>query len=271
METVEVQDVEIPALGFGTWELSTQEAEEGTRHALELGYRHVDTAQMYQNEEGVGRGIRESRVAREEVFLTTKVWYDELTPDQVRQNIEERLRLLDTEYVDLLLIHWPNERVDLAQTLETFFELQEEGKIRHAGVANFPPDLMAESLEYGPLLTDQVEFHPYLDQPTLTDMAVEEDFMVTAYSPLAHGRAVNDEVLGNIGAEHGKSAAQVALRWLIQQEKVAAIPRSSDPDHREENVQVGDFELSDEEMERVRGLDRNGRIIDPSFAPAWER
>jgi len=271
MEHVNVKDTEIPALGFGTWELSTREAEEGTRHALELGYRHIDTAQMYQNEEGVGRGIRESRVSREEVFLTTKVWFDELTPDQVRQNIEERLRLLDTEYVDLLLIHWPNPRVELEQTLRTFFELQEEGKIRYPGVANFPPDLMEEALEEGPLLTDQVEYHPYLDQPTLREMAVERDFMLTAYSPLAHGRAVNDQTLQQIGSDHGKTPSQVALRWLIQQRNVSAIPRSSDPEHREENFDIWDFELSDEQMQRVWDLDRNGRMIDPAFAPDWER
>jgi 2,5-diketo-D-gluconate reductase B len=271
MLTVDVQAASVPALGFGTWQLTGEACREGVRHALELGYRHVDTAQMYANEDQVGQALADSRVPREELFLTTKIPPRNLAPEAVRSSHEESLRKLGTDDVDLLLIHWPSDRVPLGATLEAMRRLQEEGKTRHLGVSNFTPSLVREALEHAPILANQVEYHPYLGQDALRDLAVRRDLMLTAYSPLAKGRVLNEPVLTAIGQAHGKTSAQVALRWLLQQPNVSTIPRSSNPEHRAANLDVFDFELSDDEMKRVDGLARGERIIDPDLAPDWER
>ncbi|MDP8930554.1 MAG: aldo/keto reductase, partial [Actinomycetota bacterium] len=229
---VEVQGERVPALGFGTWQLSGQAAVEAVHHALELGYRHLDTAQMYRNEAQVGQALAASGLDRSEVFLTTKLLPRNLEPDRVHRSTRESLERLQTDYVDLLLIHWPAFADPMEATLAAMVALREAGTARHIGVSNFTPTLLREALDHAPLFSNQVEYHPYLAQPELRQVAVERELMLTAYSPLAKGGVVDDETLTEIGRRHGKTATQVSLRWLIQQDHVAAIPRSADREHR---------------------------------------
>jgi 2,5-diketo-D-gluconate reductase B len=271
VEHVVVNGVRIPSLGFGTWQLRGDEAYDGVRDALEIGYRHVDTAQMYGNEAEVGRAIADSEVDREEIFLVTKVPPKNLSPADVRSSHEESLRRLGTDDVDLLLIHWPSNSVPLADTLEAMTALVEEGKTRHIGVSNFTPSLVDEARDHAEIIANQVEFHPFIDQSHLVVNATRNDLTLTAYSPLAEGRVVGDATLETIGEHHGKSAAQVAIRWLLQHPNVTVIPRSSSPEHREANFDVFDFELTGNEMERIAARSRGERLTDPPMAPDWER
>ncbi len=244
------------------------------RHALDLGYRHLDTAQIYANEAEVGRALAESGVAREAVFLTTKVWIDRFTSDRLAPSVDESLRRLRTDYVDLLLLHWPNPDVPLAETIRALNQVQQAGKTRHIGVSNFPTKLLREALALTdvPLVTNQVEYHPYLSQRAVLAVLREAGMCLTAYSPLAQGRLLDDPVLRTLGARYGKTPAQVALRWLLQQDDVVAIPKAARPEHAAANIDVFDFTLTDEEMRQIHGLARpDGRVVDPpGLAPAWD-
>ena len=270
---VHAQAAEIPKLGFGTWELEGSEAEEGVRDALEIGYRHIDTARAYGNEREVGTAIGGSGIDRDEIFLTTKLWFEDLAPDDVTAQLHDSLKALGSDYVDLLLVHWPNPEFPVARTLEAMAELREQGKIRHLGVSNFPTAELEEalSLSSAPLLANQIEMHPYLDQSELVGFAAERGIAIEAYSPLAHGEVLGDEVLAEIGERHDKSAPQVALRWLVEHPNVVALPRSSSHENRVANLDVFDFELEQGERERIAALARpDGRQIDPEFAPDWD-
>ena len=262
----------MPALGLGTWQLKGDEATEAVAHALDIGYRHIDTAQMYRNEREVGLGLKSADVDRDEVFLTTKVSHDNLKYRDVIASAEDSLRRLDTDYVDLLLIHWPNKEVDLEETLDAFQEVQHRQKTKHIGVSNFPSALVRRALDIAPgLATDQVEYHPYLSQSPLLEALRAREMILTAYSPLAQGEILDEEVVREIAETHGKSPAQVVLRWLLQQDRVAAIPKAASAQHREANFDVFDFALSDGEMDQLHSLARDdGRIIDPGFAPDWD-
>jgi len=251
-----IKGEKVPSLGLGTWRLSGEECIRSVERALDLGYRHIDTAQIYANEGEVGRGIQNSGVDREEIFLVTKVWTSSFSYDDVIRSTHESLKKLQTEYVDLLLMHWPNPRVPLEETLGAMRELQEEGSVKHVGVSNFPPSMVEEATQYAEIFCNQVEYHPYRAQEELLEQAKEMDYLLTAYSPVAGGAAVNDATLREIGRAHGKTAAQVALRWLIQQEQVAAIPKATSEDHLRSNLDIFDFELSDEETERVSTMQR---------------
>jgi 2,5-diketo-D-gluconate reductase B len=264
-----IRGVQVPALGFGTWPLKGEECREAVRDALSAGYRHVDTARMYGNEEEVGRGIREGGVPREEIFLTTKLWYTELGRTQVVDSLHSSLRRLQTEYVDLLLVHWPSSTVPLGETMEAMTGLQREGKVRQVGVSNFPPTLLREALGYAPVFCNQVEYHPFLGQTALRELCQANDVLLTAYSPIAHGAVTEEPVLQEIGRKYGKSPVQVTLRWLVQQDHVAAIPKAASPDRRRQNFDIFDFELTPAEMEQIYTLDRGKRLINPSHAPAW--
>lgn len=267
-----IQGDPVPVVGFGTWRLSGRACIEAVRHALDVGYRHVDTAEAYGNEREVGSAVRQSSVDREQLFLTTKVWHTHLHPRDVRQSAEESLRNLQTDYVDLLLIHWPSERdAPLEDTLDALLALQEEEKTRHIGVSNFPPSLVERALDHAPLFCNQVEYHPYLSQPALLEQARSRDLLLTAYAPLARGRVLHDATIQKIAEAHGTSAAQVAIRWLIQQERVAAIPKAASARHREANIDVFDFELSRDEMGRIARLNEDHRLVNPASAPSWER
>lgn len=264
-----IQGTRVPALGLGTWLLREEACTEAVADALELGYRHIDTAQAYENEEAVRKGIRQSGVDREAFFLTTKVWLDNLRPEAARQSTEKSLRRLGTDYVDLLLIHWPSDDVPVERTLDALYRLQEEGKTRHVGVSNFTPSLLERALAHGPIFCNQVEYHPFLSQDELLALAREHDLLLTAYSPLARGDVLEDQTIQEIARAHGKTPAQIALRWLVQQEQVAAIPKAASTEHRRNNLDLFDFALSGAEMEQISGLARGQRIVDPDWAPAW--
>lgn len=264
-----VQGERVPALGFGTYKLTGAECREAVADALELGYRHLDTAAAYENEAEVGAALAASGVARESVFLTTKVWTDDLRAGDVERSTHESLRKLQTEYVDLLLIHWPSETVPLEETLGAMFALRDAGKVRHVGVSNFPLPLLRQACTLGPIFCNQVEYHPFLGQHELLVEAEAHDLLLTAYRPLAKGRVSEAAVLREIAGAHGKTPAQVALRWLLQQPGVAAIPKAASHRHRAANIDLFDFTLSEEEMTRIGGLARNERLVNPGWAPDW--
>jgi len=256
MDEIQVQGTSVPALGLGTWQLTGQTCRETVETALEMGYRHIDTAQAYGNERQVGLGIEAAAVDREDVFLTTKLDGSNRDERSVRRSTRESLNKLGTDYLDLLLIHWPNTpwMASLSETLGAMNDLVEEGLVRHIGVSNFSPSLLdkARDISADPILTDQVQYHPYWDQRKLLDYCRIHDVLLTAYSPLARGGVLDDPALVQVGNHYGKSPAQVALRWLVQQDGVAAIPKASSREHLEANLAVFDFELTDAEMERIR-------------------
>ncbi|PSP27809.1 aldehyde oxidoreductase [Halobacteriales archaeon QH_2_65_14] len=256
MEYVEAGGTEIPKLGFGTFQTSGTSCHTAVEAALDCGYRHVDTAEYYGNETAVGAAIRESPVDREEVFLTTKVWRSNLRSEDVVRAAEASLDRLGVEYVDLLLVHWPHPRIPIEETLAAMDELRDRGVTRHIGVSNFTREQLSEaqSVAEADVVTNQVLYHPYIDQRRLRDYCVETGTALTAYSPLARGSVLGDETLERIGGRYDKSPPQVALRWLVQQPGVVAIPRSSSPEHIAENAAVFDFELADEEMREIHEL-----------------
>jgi diketogulonate reductase-like aldo/keto reductase len=253
MEYVTAGDVRIPALGLGTYQLRGQACTDTVHTALELGYRHVDTAEYYDNQAAIGRALEATDVPREEVFLTTKIWRTNLAYEDALRSARESVAKLGVETVDLLLIHWPSRSVPTKETVRAMNELQAEGLVHHIGVSNFSVAQLEEAVDASetPIVANQVEYHPYEAQQDLLEFCIEEDVILTAYSPLAKGRVADDEVLQRIGERYDKSAAQVALRWLVQQEQVAAIPKASSRDHLRANLDVFDFTLGDDEMERV--------------------
>ena len=272
MKHVEANGVQVPALGFGTWQLKGEECSESVRKALKLGYRHIDTAQIYGNEAEVGEGIQQSDVDREEIFLTTKVWRDNLEPSELKASVVESLEKLQTEYVDLLLIHWPFPDLELEKALNKMNELVKEGKVKNIGVSNFTSGQIeaAQEISENHLMTNQVEYHPFLDQSTVLETCREQDMMLTAYSPLARGSVIGNEVLEDIGKKYGKSEAQISLRWLLQQDGVVAIPKASSFKHIKENFEIFDFRLTEDEMERINSMRGDDRKVDPDFAPEWD-
>ena len=269
-ETIVVQGTRIPRLGFGTWQITGPDAEEAVRDALEIGYRQIDTARAYENEEEVGAGIASSGVDRSEIFLTTKIFPGEFEPDDFKAAAEDSLRALRTDYLDLLLLHWPDPDVPIERTLGAMVELKDAGKIRDLGLSNFPAGMLSEALEHAPVWCDQVEYHPFLGQDRLLELARERDLLITAYSPLAHGKVPGDPTLTEIGEAHGKTAGQVSLRWLLDQPNVSPIPKASSHERRVENFEVFDFELTDEERARIDALPKDVRTGDPDFAPDWD-
>jgi 2,5-diketo-D-gluconate reductase B len=268
--TVTVQGVEVPKLGYGTWLLEGEAAYEGVLDALALGYRHLDTARAYDNEREVGRALADSGVPREEIWLTTKVWRDDAAAGDVERTFAWQLRDLRVDYVDLLLLHWP-AGAPLAETLGAMDGLRAQGLARQIGVSNFPSGLLRQALELVPIFANQVEYHPYLPQGAVMHECLEHDLLLDAYSPFAHGYVHHDPILAQIGARHGKSAGQVALRWLLDQPNVAALPKASSHARRAENVDVFDFDLTDEERGQVAALSaRHLRTGDPPWAPVWD-
>ncbi len=249
-----IQGTAVPALGFGTWQLRGATCREGVEHALSLGYRHIDTAQAYENEEAVGAAMQDSDVDRDDIFLVSKVWTKNFAPEDTLRSTRESVRKLQVDTIDLMLMHWPSDEVPHAETLGALVQLQEEGLIRHIGVSNFSPEQVEEAKEHAQIFCNQVKYHPLHHQDALVQQAQAQDYLLTAYSPLAKGDVTSTQALQEIGNAHGKSATQVALRWLIQQEKVCAIPRSAKAAHRASNFDIFDFELDQAEMDRIAQL-----------------
>ena len=269
MEYVSLRGSKVPALGLGTWLLEGRDCSAAVPIALELGYRHIDTAQIYGNEAEIGRALAEATLEREELFLTTKIWNDNHAADKVVSSTEESLGRLRTEYVDLLLIHWPVEFERVGETLEAMFGLQQRGLTRAIGVSNFTLEQFQRAAELAPVACNQVEYHPFLDQRHLRDAVQEADAVLTAYSPLARGGVLDDETLTVIGRRHNKTAAQVTLRWLLDQE-ILVVPKATGRTHLAANLDVFDFILSPDERSRIDQLARGERLLTPPFAPDWE-
>jgi 2,5-diketo-D-gluconate reductase B len=272
MQFVEANGARIPAIGLGTWELRGRTCARIVQQALKLGYRHIDTAQVYENEREVGEGLRASGVRRDDMFVTTKVWTTHFAPHELERSAKESLVKLRMPEVDLLLLHWPNPHVPLSETLGALAHAKQIGLAKHIGVSNFTVALIEEAVKASPepLVCDQVEYHPYLDQAKVREACARNGMALVAYSPVAKGRIKNDQVLKEIGRTHGKTPAQICLRWLVQQ-NVSAIPRTSRIERLSENIDIFDFTLSDEEMDRIFvQASANGRLTDFGFAPKWD-
>jgi diketogulonate reductase-like aldo/keto reductase len=272
--TKTVRGVEVPTIGIGTFEVDPGETQETVADALAAGYRHVDTATAYGNEEEVGRGIRRSGVDPDEVWVTTKVWIDDFPPDRLRRSAEASLRRLALDRIDLLLLHWPPQDHDeLRPALEELRRLRSDGLVRELGVSNFPGYMLREALELEPeVFADQVEYHARLSQHELLEIAAEADLLIEAYAPLGGSAAdmAEDPSLREIAEAHDATPAQVALAWLARQERVVLLPRSTDAGRRRENLTALEIDLSADEVERIDELsERRERNFDPSFAPDW--
>lgn len=275
MKTVNANGAHIPQLGFGTFRMPEAEVHTILPKALAAGFTHVDTAQIYENEAAVGAAIAASGVARDSIFLTTKVWVANYGKGAFSASVEESLKKLKTDHVDLLLLHWPNDAVPLAEQIGELNSVRERGLAHHIGVSNFNTALMAEAvrLSAAPLATNQVEYHPYLDQMKVLEAVETHGMALTAYYAMADGKVVTDPVLREIGAAHGKSAAQVVLRWLMQQPDVVALTKTATESRLAENLALFDFVLTPDEMMRIHRLARpDGRIVSPDgLAPAWDK
>jgi len=260
MESLSVHGVEVPALGFGTARMTGTTCRKAVEHALELGYRHIDTAQMYDNEAAVGDAIANSPVDPEDIFLVTKVHRRNLAHEDVLTSVADSLDRLGTE-IDLLLIHAPSKTVPIEESINAMNQLQTDGAVQHIGVSNFSVAQLQDAIAASetPILTNQVEYHPFTDQSDLLAFCIENGILLTAYSPVAKGRVVGNDTLQTIGDRYGKSEAQVALRWLLQQDYVAAIPKAASRQHRQDNLDIFDFELTDDEMRRI--FDLQGGIV----------
>ena len=272
MQTVNANGAKIPTIGLGTWQLNGATGTRIAEQALRLGYRHLDCALIYGNEREIGEGLRTSGVDREDVFITTKVPHTELAPSALERAVKQSLANLRVSDVNLLLVHWPNPQVPLADTMGAMSKMKKEGYARHIGISNFTVALIEEAVKLSsePLVTNQIEWHPYLDESKVKAACDQHGIAVTAYCPIARGRTGGDEVLARIGKAHGKSAAQVSLRWLVQQGAVV-IPRTSKVERLAENMAIFDFALTDAEMAEVGALATStGRVVSVGWAPRWD-
>lgn len=274
MHSVSANGANIPALGFGTFRMPDADVHRILPQALKLGFRHVDTAQIYKNEAAVGEVLHSSGIPRADIFLTTKVWVDRVCHDAFLASVDESLTKLKTDYVDLLLLHWPQSEMPLADRMGALNALRQAGKVKNIGISNFSTALMAEAIELSdaPVVTNQIEYHPYLDQTKVIEAARKTGMSITAYYLMADGKVPQDPVLKDIGAKHGKTAAQVVLRWAVQQKDVIALSKTATESRLQENFDIFDFALSEEEMAAIHKLARpDGRIVNPGhLAPQWD-
>jgi 2,5-diketo-D-gluconate reductase B len=272
MQMVEANGAKIPVLGLGTWQLNDRVGSRIVEQALRLGYRHLDCALIYGNEREVGEGLHASGVKREDIFITTKVPHTELAPLNLERAVKQSLKNLRVSDVNLLLIHWPNPQIPLAETMGAMAKMKREGYTRHIGISNFTVALVDEAVKLSsePIATNQIEWHPYLDEEKVREACRRHGISVTAYCPIARGRASGDEALTRIGKTYGKSAGQVSLRWLVQKGAIV-IPRTSKVERLSENMAIFDFELSDADMAEVDALAKPaGRVVSVGWAPRWD-
>ncbi len=275
MQIVSANGANIPALGFGTFRMPGPDVLRIVPQAIKLGFSHIDTAQIYRNEAEVGEAIEASGVSRGDIFLTTKVWVDHYKHADFLASVDESLKKLRTDYLDLLLLHWPSSGVPLAEQISALNAVKKAGKVKNIGVSNFNTALMAKSVELSeaPLATNQIEYHPYLDQTKVLEAARAAGMSITAYYAMADGKVPNEPLLKDIGARHGKTAAQVVLRWLTQQKDVITLSKTATESRLKENFDIFEFDLSSDEMAAIHKLARpNGRIVSPGgLAPDWDR
>jgi 2,5-diketo-D-gluconate reductase B len=272
MENLQTQGISLPRLGLGTYRLQGDQCRQAVDSALGLGYRHIDTAEMYGNEEAVGAAIAASGVARNELCVTTKVWHEHLAPDAIRKSFDASLKKLRLDHVDLYLVHWPSKTMNLPAIFETLTKLKDQGRTRAIGVCNFNLALLRTVVEdiKAPIACNQIEYHVMLDQSKVKRYLAGKSIPITAYAPLAQGRAAADETLIAIGRKHGASAAQVALKWLIDQDGVAAIPKAKGIESQKANLDALNLRLDDDDRKAIAALPHNQRFVNPGFAPTWD-
>lgn len=272
MKMIRTQGVEIPRLGFGTFRMPGGESQPVVESAIALGFRHIDTAAMYENEAAVGAAIAASGVKRDELFVTTKVWHDHLAPDALDRAFDISRGKLKLDYVDLYMIHWPNRDVDVAATLEALMELRERGLTRAIGVCNFNLPMIRRAVDEigAPIASLQVEYHPFLSQAPMLAYLRSKVIPLTAYAPLAQGRAANDATLAAIGRKHGATAAQVAIAWLLDQDAVIAIPKAGRPESQKANLDALRISLDADDRAAIAALPKDQRFVRPPFAPDWD-
>ena len=266
--SIEANGAKIPLVGLGTWDLRGRACARVVEQALRLGYRHVDTAEMYDNEREVGEGVHASGIKRNDIFVTTKIWPSHFAPRELERAARDCLVRLRLSEVDLLLLHWPNPQIPLEETLGALCKVKRDGLARHIGISNFTVANIEAALKVAsePLVCDQVECHPFLDQSKVITACREHGMAVVAYSPIARGTIRDDKTLARIGAAHKKSAAQTCLRFLVQQ-GIVVIPRTSKLERLSENAAIFDFTLSKEEMTEIAGLGgRDGRLVDWAYS-----
>lgn len=272
MDYLQTQGLSLPRLGLGTYRMQGDICRAAVESALTLGYRHIDTAEMYANEEAIGPAIGSSGVPRNELHVTTKVWHENLAPDAIRRAFDASLQKLRLDFVDLYLVHWPSRSMNLPAVFETLTTLKEEGRIRAFGVANFTLPLLKATVEEirAPIACNQIEYHVMLDQSKVKAYLDAKGIPLVAYCPLAQGRAASEETLIKIGRKHNASAAQVALKWLLDQHGVAAIPKASRIESQKANLDALQLRLDDEDRNAIAALPKDKRFVSPGFAPAWD-
>ncbi len=272
MEYLQTQGISLPRLGLGTFRLQGDACRAAVESALGIGYRHIDTAEMYGNEDAIGAAIAASGVARKDLHVTTKVWHENLAPDAIRRAFDASLNKLGLGHVDLYLVHWPSRAMNLPAIFEILMRLKQEGRTRAIGVANFNVALLKTVVEEikAPIACNQIEYHVMLDQTRVARYLAAKSIPLVAYCPLAQGRAASDATLMAIGRKHGASAAQVALKWLLDQDGVAAIPKASRLESQQANLDAQNIGLDDEDMKAIAALPKDKRCVNPGFAPAWD-
>jgi 2,5-diketo-D-gluconate reductase B len=271
-ESITTQGISLPRLGLGTYRMQGDVCRAAVESALALGYRHIDTAEMYGNEDAIGEAIASAGLARKELHVTTKVWVENLAPDAIRRALDASLSKLKLEAVDLYLVHWPSRSMNLADVFETLLKLKEEGRTRAIGVANFTLKLLKTTVEEirAPIACNQIEYHVMLDQSKVKAYLDAKRIPLIAYCPLAQGRAASDETLVRIGKKHNASAAQVALKWLLDQDNIAAIPKASRKESQEANLDALKIALDDDDRKAIARLPKDRRFVSPGFGPDWD-
>ncbi len=264
--------ITFPKLGLGTFQLSGKTCQHAVETALAIGYRHIDTAQMYGNETEVGAGLMGSGLERGDIHLTTKVWYENLSPAGIERSLSQSLTRLATPYVDLLLVHWPSPTMRLDQVMATLMGLRQQGLIKALGVSNFPMALLKQAVEdlKAPIACNQVEYHALLSQAKLLSYARSVGVPIVAYSPLARGQLANEPVLQRIAKKHGASAAQVGLKWLLDQDGVGAVPKATQLASQRSNFEAQSLVLDAEDVRAIEALPKDRRLVDPGFGPVWD-
>jgi 2,5-diketo-D-gluconate reductase B len=272
MERITAHGLTMPKLGLGTWPMKGADCTEAVLGALALGYRHIDTAKMYGNEAAVGAALAQTGERRGDIHVTSKVWPDSFAPAAMRRSLETSLTDLRTPYVDLFLLHWPRPEMNLPEALATLVRFKEEGLARAIGVSNFNAALLRRSVEEigAPIACNQVEYHVLLDQSKVLAYAKAHDIAVIAYAPLARGELVKHAPLQRIAQKHGATVEQVALRWLWDQDNVAAIPKASRPESQQINFAAQQLQLDDEDRAVIAALPKNIRLVRPGWAMEWD-
>ncbi|MBX7045827.1 MAG: aldo/keto reductase [Ignavibacteria bacterium] len=267
---IEIKNKKVPALGFGTFRMQGDDCLKGTAEALSIGYRHIDTAQAYANEEEVGRAIKNSGVNRDEIFLVTKVTPRNFSKNNFLPSVEESLKKLQTERIDLLLLHWPSDDETNKAAIAQLAMAQQKNYTKLVGISNFTLSQMETARKEADIFCNQVEYHPYLTQNKIRSYLEQHNMLLTAYRPLADGKILNDSEVISLSEKYSRTPAQIILRWFIQQNGVSVIPKASDANHRKENFAIFDFELAREDMDKIFGLNKNERLVNPSWSPKWD-